>query len=428
MLPATLKPLLTRPGRWFALLVVLGMVIVATPVAEIWRRHGLEMQTAFDARRALDAMAAAVQTQRALSAHGPYAAAVLAGRSEQEPERLRRQQAVDGEVGTLVTALEAQRLHRALDEADQLRNDWTKLLEGIGSRQLRVAASDTAHALLVDQTFVIMDLVAGAGTLHGQVGRAFGAAEWTLVRQTLPRFALELAAWSGDAEEPAAAVPPAVPAPSSGGSSGRSSAPSSAASPAAAQATSPSPRLAPDARRAARAAAELLASLDAADADEPAPEPALVHSLVALRQSASHLAETASPTAVAARRAQAASLEASNALIARLDARLVESSSVLQRERLLVATAGLLAMLIAAFAATLALPRTTVPRGQADAADAADPADDNAQASEPALGTATGAGNAESHGPASDLLQRLRRGDLEADSGSPVRPKPPASR
>ncbi|MBI5721215.1 MAG: hypothetical protein HZC37_26390 [Burkholderiales bacterium] len=420
MLPATLKPLLTRPGRWLALLVVLGMVVVVTPLVEIWRRHGLEMQTAFDARRALEAVAGAVQTQRALSAHRPYAAAVLAGRSEQEPERLRRQQAVDSEVGALVATLEARRLHRALDEADQLRNDWSNLLEGIGGRRMHVMASDLAHALLVEQAFVIMDLAASAGALHGQVGRAFGAEEWTLALHTLPRFALALAAW-GDEAEPAAALPVGSPAGSVAGSP--------AAGPTAAPALALHPRLAADARRATKAAAELLASLDAAGADEPAPDPALVRSLVALRQSASQLSEMRSTTMAAARRAQAAGLEASAALFGRFDAGLAESVSVLQRERQIVAAAGLLAMLVAALAAALAMPRTAAPQEQADGDDAADAPDGSAQASEPAPGiTATSAGSAESRGPASDLLHRLRRGEIDADSDSPVRPKPPAAR
>lgn len=393
MLPAPLKRLLAQPSHRWALLAVLGLAAVVTPLAEVWRRQGLELQTAFDARSALQSVAAGLQTQRALSAHRPYAAAVLAGRDQQEPERLRRQQAVDSEVGTLVATLEAQRLHRALDEADQLRNEWTNLLEGIGRRKMPAAASDAAHDLLIEQVFVIMDLTAGAGGLQGQVGRAVRGEAWTLAMQTLPRLAADLARWPDDA---------ALSADPSGANPGTLA----------------------QARRAAKAATDLLTTLDATGADEPAPDPAIVHALVALQQSATHLATPTSagpsPAAVV-RRAHAASVEAHHALIAHLDAGLVQATSVLRLERLVVAAAGLLALVIAAFAGAMVLPR----RETSPSEGAAVPDSSSDEASATALHAATVPGGAESQGPASDLLLRLRRRATEAEAESAHRPRPP---
>lgn len=390
MLPAPLQRLFAQPGHRFALLVVLGLAVIAAPLTEAWRRHGLETQTALDARRALESVSVSVKAQRALAAHRPYAAAVLAGRSEQEPERLRRQQAVDSEVGALVATLEANHLHRALDEADQLRNDWTVLLERIGRRQATPAASDAAHDLLVEQVFVIMDLATGASGLQGQVGRAFAADEMLLATRTLPRLIAALAGSSEAAEgkpslaDASAARAKGVHAP---------------------------------ARRAARAAADLLARLDAASEGEAAPDPALVRALVALRQSSAKLTEPGAPTAAAVGRAWAAGIEANAALVSHLDARLEVSLAAHQQERMVVAAAGLLAMLIGAVAAALAMPGSPAPRpGHTGMAEAS--------SGEPNLRPAQAgpaSGGAESQGPTSDLLLRLRRreADPEVDADQP---------
>lgn len=392
MPPASIPRLFNRPGRRFALFVVLGAAIVALPLAEVWRRQGLELRTAHDARRTLEAVTVAGQAQRALAAHRPYAAAVLAGRSEQEPERLRRQLAVDAEVGTLVAALEAQQQHRALDEADQLRAEWAGLLEGIGRRRIPIAVSDATHEMLHEQVFVIMDLAATVGGLQGQAGRSIGHEEWTLALRTLPRYAAALAALDvPEAAGPTRTARPALRA----------------------------------ARRVHNEAGVLLAKLDATGANEPAPDPALVRALVALRQSASQLTESAaaigpgSAGVNVAPRAQATARDAQAALVAHLDARLVESTVVMERERLLVALAGLLAAFMGALAAPLALPRKLSVSGTGSTTDPVEGRPHESGLDAPA------AQGGESQGPASDLLERLRRRAVDAEAGDAWVPKPP---
>ncbi len=407
MPPASTQRLFTRLSRRFALLVVLGTAIVAAPLAEVWRRQGLELKVAFDARRALEAVTLAAHAQRAFGAHRPYAAAVLSGRSEQEPERLRRQQAVDGEVGALVANLESLRLHRALDEADQLRAEWAGLLVGIGRRQIPVAKSDATHELLHEQAFVIMDLAAAAGGLHGQTGRALAHEQWTLALRTLPQYTGALAALMNPLAAPAVA-PATTPLRDATGP------------------TAPTPKALPAARRVDSEAGLALAALDAAGADAPAPSPALVRALVALRQGAAALAESAAASATGmpaqnvARRAQVLGFDAHAALVTHLDSELAESITVLRRERLLVAIAGLLAAFVGALAALRVLPRRAAPAEESIASDAL--ARDASRSASP--DARAGQGGAESQGPASDLIERLRRRSVEAEASSAIAPKP----
>jgi hypothetical protein len=89
MPPAAPNPSPMPRGSRFALVVTLVLGLLALPLSETWRRQGLELDAALAARRALEPLGLAVQTQRALLAHRPQAAAVLAGRGEQEDERLR---------------------------------------------------------------------------------------------------------------------------------------------------------------------------------------------------------------------------------------------------------------------------------------------------------------------------------------------------
>ena len=164
------------------------MLIVASPIAEVWRRQGLQIEALSHARTGIEPVALAVRTQRALAAHRPYAAAVLRGHAGQEAERHRRQRTADSDIAALATALEARQLYRGLDEADLLRSDWSALLQGIGQRRLAATESDTAHDLLIEQTFVIADLVlASASTQewHGaRAGEPALEAELTLALRT----------------------------------------------------------------------------------------------------------------------------------------------------------------------------------------------------------------------------------------------------
>lgn len=396
-------------GPRFAVAVVVALALLALPSTEVWRRHGVELEAALDARQALAPVALAVQAQRALVAHRPYAAAVLSGRAEQEPERTRRQHAVDGNVAALVAGLEFQRLHRALAEADRLRDEWSALLEGIGRRALDAGASDNAHDLLVEQTFVVVDLVGGSSGLTGQAARAIDAAQLDFVLHTLPRYALALHAVAHVRAEHA---------------------PHDAQAAAAA-----AERLRRQARATAARAGELLAAIDADS--ERTPDAALVHALVALRQGAQQWARgsqaatngvigatdatraNGATAAVLAARSLAAADEAGAATLAHLDGRLAEAVAVLRLERRLVGAALVMALLLAAVAALRALPlraryaaRRAMPAARQQRRVLSQ--------TEDALDTSAGRLGGENEKPAAHLLRRLRRGQGEREATQAV--------
>ena len=385
MLPAPLKRFLTAPGRRFAVLVVLGMLVVATPMAEVWRRLGLELQASIEAQRSLEPAKLAVQTQLALMSHRPLAAAVLAGRAEKEAERMRSQHGVDVGLAALLTSLEARRLGHALNETDQLRHDWTALLQGIGLRQMRPEASDTAHQLLVEQTFIIADLAA-AGGLYGQAGRAFEGAELNLALRVLPRFAVALT---------------------------RAQAPNGGL------AEHGAVHLRAQARRIAAQVAQALATLDAAD---QAADALVVSALLSLQHDLASLA-SASASATdrhAAFAAEASSLQAAQALLTHLDRGLVQAQEVLQAERHIVCAALAATLLLGGLAAALAIPRGRRRRWEAVSAAVA------AEAASPAQHppAPTGTARAESEAPTSELLQRLRQRQSVIPLALPPAPPP----
>ena len=422
MLPPALKSLLTTPSRKFAVLVVLGMSMVALPMAEMWRRLGLELRATSAAQSGLTPLVLSVQTQHALAAHRPYAAAVLSGRLDQEGERARRQREVDLRLAALGGALETRLLHRALDEADQLRIGWSTLLQGIGQRRLPLAACDTSHQLLIEQTYVIADLVAAATGLHGQAGRAFGTAEAALALVALPRYAAALSAFAASADDAAAGVDLAA---------------------------AHSGALRAAARRLAQAAADVLAQAGAsdeaaasagavpADAADRALSPDLLAALMSLQQSATAVARDAAPQAMGAvghAKAEQAAFSAASTLIHHLDDRLVLAQDTLRLERARAAAAGLLAAWVAALAAALALPRA---QSESDNEPPAQPhhADTDADVEDTLpLHATLGSQGAESEQPTSELLQRLRRSevntaaDIDIDIGvrPHAQPDPPA--
>lgn len=184
MLPPA-RPLVAVWRRWlrlrplharhkFALLGVLGMLMVATPLVDVVRRQSQDLQGLLGARNGLEPVARAVDVQRALLAHRGSAALVLAGRGELEPERLARQHEVDGRLATLTDTLVRGRFAPALDEEAALREDWAALVERIAARRIGAADSDAAHRLLIEQVLQVMDLV---GDVGGVVSGTLAAAE-----------------------------------------------------------------------------------------------------------------------------------------------------------------------------------------------------------------------------------------------------------
>ncbi len=386
MLSAPVKRFLTTPGHRFAALMALGMLVVATPIADAWRRLGLEVQAAVQARHGLAPLALAVKSQRGLMSHQPYSAAVLAGRGEMETERRLRQLDVDISLSELLISLEAWRLDRALHEADQLRQDWSDLLRGIGERQMRPAASDTAHQLLVEQTFVIADLSIVVSGLQGQAGRAFEAGELRLATQLLPRLAATLAAGPGQATQGTLAV--------QGDSQRRRQV----------------QRVTQDvAQDVAQLVHQLLADSGSAGRGF---DPSVLQALLALRSAMEPLA-AASPDATDAQHAARASLDAAAALVEHIDGGLMQAVQVLRSERQWVVFALSVALLLGTFAASLALPRKQASD------DDPPPSIEGTDAAAVDLPLHGDTARAESEQPAGDLLQRLRAKGAPAHDPEP---------
>lgn len=148
--------------RQFALLCVLGMLMVATPLVETLRRQADTLTQLQDAERRLAPMHATVALQRALIDHRLLAAASLGGQREREMDRRAQQDIVDLRVDVLEVALTVAREPQALVEHGALHGDWRSLAARIGSRRIDAAGSNLRHGLLLDQTIQIGDLLATA--------------------------------------------------------------------------------------------------------------------------------------------------------------------------------------------------------------------------------------------------------------------------
>ncbi|MBL8326527.1 MAG: hypothetical protein JNJ89_16360 [Rubrivivax sp.] len=395
--------------RRLALAAVVVLAALAFPLGETWRRLGLEHESALVARHGLEPARLASQAQQALSVHRPLAAAVLAGARTLEPERLRRQRMVDEQLVSLASALENRRMARALTESDQLRHDWLALLEDIGAHRLTPLASNTAHQLLIEQTFVIADLAATDSQLHSQVGRAFDGHAFALATHALPRLALALA-------------PQGPEAPEAGGPRARPAEPSAPAD-LSAVATA-------EAGRTARALAHVLraGAKRPVDLDELQPLLALQALLDATSAAsgasggASSPAGTSTAGAVGTPAASTAALppasqalresalQAAAALLLRLERDLGIAAETLAAERRIVGAALGLDALLLLLAATLMAVRD--PRRKQAAPT-------RAEAAAPASGWDAAAPlptGAESEATATALLRRVRRATHDPDT------------
>lgn len=183
-----------------AALAALVMLVVATPLAEVWQRQGRELELLLGASAALDPMARAVDSQRALLGHRDAARQVLRGRHELEPTRQRLQDEVDQRLAVLTVSLLGSRRSAAFDECEALRDEWLALSKRVVTRRIDAAGSDAAHRLLVEQVLQVVDLLA----IHAAPPHASASADaapwplWQLLSRTLPRAE---AAWAGDDPE-----------------------------------------------------------------------------------------------------------------------------------------------------------------------------------------------------------------------------------
>lgn len=150
----------------FLALGLVAVAMVATPLVQVLRYEGTQMQAVLAQQASLDPIARAVAVQYGLLAHRDTAGQVLRGQAVLEQERQLRQAEVDDRLANLGATLEALHSVRAIDEAQVLAKDWAALAQQILSRHISADASDAAHRLRVEQAVQVMDLVADASGLR----------------------------------------------------------------------------------------------------------------------------------------------------------------------------------------------------------------------------------------------------------------------
>jgi hypothetical protein len=204
------------PRRLLAALGALGMVMVATPLAEVLRRQAEDLTRLQDAAQRVVPLQANVGVQRALLDHHLLAAVTLGGQPERESERQAQQAVVGVQIDTLQLALTQAREPEALAEHGALREDWRTLAARLEARRIDAPTNLRSHRLLIDQSIQIGDLLGGGQEPGATVGRAGTGAEDRrrsaatdhLAWQALPRLdhALAIMAAGGTSPDEAAAI------------------------------------------------------------------------------------------------------------------------------------------------------------------------------------------------------------------------------
>ncbi len=162
-------PLKSSPK--LAALVVLVMILVATPAVQVWRHYGFQIESILQARDATEPLAVAVGTQRAVVAHQGLTRRVLQGEHGEEALRRQQQTTADNGFSSLARSLALRQFDAALQETQSATSDWLALLDELAGRNLQPAASDNAHHLVVEQLVQVIDLISDSATLHGAAGR-----------------------------------------------------------------------------------------------------------------------------------------------------------------------------------------------------------------------------------------------------------------
>jgi hypothetical protein len=173
-----------------------GALLIALPLWQVLRFQNAELAALRAEREGLDPMARAIAVQRGLLVHRPLAAQVLDGEVRVEPERRLRQVEIDLRVAALTRSLAGSSRERAGLETEALRNDWSVLAQQVRALRISAAQSNEAHGLLLEQTLLVIDLVADAMSPRA-LGAAPRPAEATASLQmarALPRLALQTAA------------------------------------------------------------------------------------------------------------------------------------------------------------------------------------------------------------------------------------------
>lgn len=133
--------------------------MVALPLSLLMRRQQTELDQLAARRAVLDPIARSVDAQRSLLLHRGAAGRVLRGQSGVEAERRVYQGEVDDRLTALAVALTVGPWERAVQESDALREDWSLLARRFAEHRLTADESDQGHALLVEQTLQVIDLL-----------------------------------------------------------------------------------------------------------------------------------------------------------------------------------------------------------------------------------------------------------------------------
>ncbi len=374
-MPDTDSPDRPTPRYKLAALSIVGAAMVALPLAQVLRYQDTELQAALAEQAGLDPVKRAVAVQQGLLAHRDVTGQVLRGQVALEPERRSRQRKVDERLAVLAGALvvASDRTH---EEFNALRDDWALLVREVQQRTVSAPQSDLAHRLLVEQTLQVIDFVADASGL-GRDRDSGAALLASVMTRSLPRLAAEVAglrpaggpAGSGHDERQLAATEATL--------------------------------------------ARVLGRLNEAVEHSVVPRPALAEATAEAGASADRYfrllrdgSQEAVQAGAAALQAQFLLLEATHAVVAETLTGRVDSA---RREReVLLALTAVLALL-----SVWILIRMFMPAGRRPNRPRTDPGQhrEATEGSQFTAATARPRGNADSHGEAGRLLQRLRRHD-----------------
>ncbi len=157
-----------RLQRRLVALAAVGALMVTLPLSALLRRQQAELDALAARHAALNPMARAVDTQRALVLHRDVAGQVLRGRPEVEAERRLRQAEVDERLIALAVALDIGPWELAVKESDALRHDWSHLVRGLLARTVSADESEAAHRLLLEQALQVVDVLDRSWAARGR--------------------------------------------------------------------------------------------------------------------------------------------------------------------------------------------------------------------------------------------------------------------
>jgi hypothetical protein len=157
--PESAPPAAPRSRQKFFAFSAVGVAMVCVPLVQLLHYQSGDLQQLQAERALLDPVTQAVSTQYSLLTHRDLAAQVLTGRKQFEPDRRYAQGDVDANLQTLSTVLTTGSWTFALAEAHSLQTDWQQLAEQVTAQRLTAPQSHDAHALRLEQTLQVIDMV-----------------------------------------------------------------------------------------------------------------------------------------------------------------------------------------------------------------------------------------------------------------------------